>query len=451
VSIQKTTAGAVLGILVLGAILTVAGTASAALTGAIYTTEVDANGDCTGVDINLYESKLDVYVDGGPRHVGNGTQLPDGDYYIQVTDPSGKSVLGSSVNNDASTESTTQTPVKVVDGSFEECYQLWAVVSYKQGSKTKQGYKDTPNNGGVYKVWISKSTTFENSTNKTDNFKVLENKDAEPAQITVRKFYDANNNGVWDDGEVEIDDWVVHMDYPSDYDDLDGDVFTPWSDFVPAPKNGTWAYTITERMPSESSCGFWAASTPTSVTIYVEAGGSYTVTFGNYCLKAADVTMSTKGFWHNKNGSEMVTSDDLAGLRALNLVDGNGNAFDPTESSFDEGEKLSDSPYDLSPWLVDGGSSDASHVRENFAQQLAAFYLNAQHYLGGGAAYFFYAPSIGNAGPDGEWISATDLIDLANEALGDGYDSYLHGLLDAANNDTVPVLGVAPEPCCFEF
>ena len=65
------------GIMLLGAILTIAGTAMAALTGAIYTTEV-VDGVCTGVDINLYESKLDVYVDGGPRHVGNGTQLPDG-------------------------------------------------------------------------------------------------------------------------------------------------------------------------------------------------------------------------------------------------------------------------------------------------------------------------------------------------------------------------------------
>ncbi|MEN8150128.1 MAG: hypothetical protein ABFS86_09910, partial [Planctomycetota bacterium] len=254
-------------------------------------------------------------------------------------------------------------------------------------------------------------------------------------------------NGVWDTGETEIEGWKVQVDYPLDYADLSQEVFTAWDDDVPTPKNGTYTYTFTELFP----CDKWVATTPTTVTVDVEAGGSYTVLFGNVCLVPADVTMGTKGFWHNKNGSAMVTSDDLAGLRALCLVDGNGNAFDPYESSFDEGEKFADNPDDLSPWLIDGGSSDAKHVRENFAQQLAAFYLNCQHYLDGGATYFFYAPGIGDAGPDGDYISAKDLLDLANDALCDGYDSDLHDLLDDANNDILDVLVVSPSACTFSY
>ena len=415
--------------LFVGAALT-ASVGHAALTGAIFTTEVDANGVCTGVNVNQYDSKQDVYVDGGPRHFGNGTQLPDGDYYIQVTDPSGKTVLGSSVNNNGTTAVSSQTPVTVVNGSFEDCYQLWSVVSCKNGNSRKQGYKDTPNNGGVYKVWISTTSTFENSTNKTDNFKVRLNKDATPATLTVRKFYDADRDGTWDADESEITGWMVNIDYPSLYDLLDGTVFTPWSEEIPAPKSGTYTYVVSEIMP---------------------AGGSYTVVFGNYAFVPADVTMHTKGFWHNQNGAPLVTDDDLAGLRALCLVDGDGNDFDPTSSSFDSGEKRSDSPGDLSPWLIDGGSGDDNHVRENFAQQLAAFYLNVQHYLDGGTDFYLYAPGYGNTGPGGDYISGADLLSLADEALCDGYDSGLHELLDDANNDLVTVIVVSPTAPAFSY
>ena len=437
-------AGALLG----AALVVASGSATAALSGAIFTTEVDETGECTGVNINHYDSKLDVYLDGGPAHIGDGTQLPDGSYYVQVTDPSGANVLGSSVNNNSSTQSTTQTPISVVDGHFEDCYQLWAIVSYKQGPHSKQGYKDTTNNGGVYKVWISTTSTFENSTNKTDNFKVRLNKDADPATLTVRKFYDADRDGTWDADESEITGWMVNIDYPSLYDLLDGTVFTPWSEEIPAPKSGTYTYVVSEIMPAG---GFWVATTPTSVTVNVAAGGSYTVVFGNYAFVPADVTMHTKGFWHNQNGAPLVTEDDLAGLRALCLVDGDGNDFDPTSSSFDSGEKRSDSPGDLSPWLIDGGSGDDNHVRENFAQQLAAFYLNVQHYLDGGADFYLYAPGYGNTGPGGDYISGADLLSLADEALCDGYDSGLHELLDDANNDLVTVIVVSPTAPAFSY
>ena len=54
------------------------------VSGAIFTTDLG----CTGVNINIFQSKDDVYLDGGPAHVG-AAGLPDGSYYVQVTEPNG--------------------------------------------------------------------------------------------------------------------------------------------------------------------------------------------------------------------------------------------------------------------------------------------------------------------------------------------------------------------------
>lgn len=110
------------------------------LTGAIFTT------DSTGhaVNANIYDSKEKVYLNGGPDK--KGSLLPDGTYYVRITDPSGSVVL-----------SVTRT-VTVVDGVFP-LTQL-------------APFSDTPNNGGEYKVWVSRTADFTPSCSKTDNFKV---------------------------------------------------------------------------------------------------------------------------------------------------------------------------------------------------------------------------------------------------------------------------------------
>ena len=59
--------------------------------GAIWTTVVDG----TEVNFNIYDSKEDVYLNGGPGH-GSGSNsngLPDGIYVFMVTDPSGATLL----------------------------------------------------------------------------------------------------------------------------------------------------------------------------------------------------------------------------------------------------------------------------------------------------------------------------------------------------------------------
>lgn len=65
--------------------------ATPSMSGAIFTTLPDG----TRVNANIYPSKEDVYLDGGPGPQAPVTAagLPEGDYYFQVTDPSGKDLL----------------------------------------------------------------------------------------------------------------------------------------------------------------------------------------------------------------------------------------------------------------------------------------------------------------------------------------------------------------------
>src|SRR5437588_8738679 len=57
---------------------------AAAAPGSIFTTF----GNGTTVNGNIYPSKADVYLNGGPQNE-NAQGLPDGTYYFQVTDPMG--------------------------------------------------------------------------------------------------------------------------------------------------------------------------------------------------------------------------------------------------------------------------------------------------------------------------------------------------------------------------
>lgn len=146
---------------------------AAQVTGAVFTTTYDASTGCTGVDLNHYADKRDVYLDGGPAHKGDQTGLPDGDYYVQITSPMG-TLLGTSLGMDL------EAPVHVVNGSFTvnsegqgPCYRLWDIVHLTPDFEP--GYADTDNNGGEYKVWVSTVRTFDNDDTKTDNYQVRVN------------------------------------------------------------------------------------------------------------------------------------------------------------------------------------------------------------------------------------------------------------------------------------
>lgn len=403
-------AAAAIGAAVFGAV------ADQPVSGAIFTTYGDGSG--AAVNVNIYNAKDDVYLNGGPAHPG-AAGLPDGEYYVQVTEPNG-TVLGTSLG------SIDETPVIVSGGEFYQLYQLSSILL--RASDSTQGYDDTTNNGGEYKVWVSNDRSFANNSSKTDNFKVKPRDnggDDEPDPIVhVMKFYDANANGAWDSGEAAVDGWKVDVAGANGYTDV---VYTTWTATVDA---GDW--TFTEATPVETN---WLHTSALSVSLTLANGDEKDVTFGNLCLGAGGGL--TLGFWSNKNGQKLIGGDDLSMLRGCNLVGASGSAFDPTSAGA------------VKTWLLNGNAVNMSYM---LSVQLSAMELNV---LNGGVSgsSLVYAPGLGTSGHadvDGDgtpdFLSVSDLMAAADAELathttafdGDAWRSYQEALknaLDAGNNN----------------
>lgn len=177
-------------------------TLTSALTGAIFTTLVDG----TTVNSNLYDAKEDVYLDGGPgaNAPPGAAALPEGDYYFQVTSPSGNTLLSSDaiecrefhVNDVGVISSVPVNGCSHATGNDADNAGLTVQL---------MPYDDTPNPGGEYKVWVTNVDDYEagqgkhgfiNADSKTDNFKVKDD--------TVREEPCCGNGTV--EGSEECDD-----------------------------------------------------------------------------------------------------------------------------------------------------------------------------------------------------------------------------------------------------
>ncbi len=246
-------------------VVPVIGALAAPLSGAIFTTTPD--GAIVNENVH-YNAKIDVYLDGGPGPNAPQTAagLPDGQYYFQVTDPSGKVLLSQdpaicrkvqitggvitallSIGNTYTVGKTT-VPCSIQDPPTPP-YDPSAVQGVAGPSgrhDTNQDvdhgppaivvqlmpFYDTPNPGGVYKAWMIPVATYVanggNPTTVPQPYKVrgvqvgyqrdpgfgpprdqvktdnFKVKEFFPPEITVRKFEDLNGNGVWDPGEPEI-------------------------------------------------------------------------------------------------------------------------------------------------------------------------------------------------------------------------------------------------------
>jgi choice-of-anchor A domain-containing protein len=312
------------------------------LSGAIFTTVED--GSVVNENVH-YDAKEDVYLDGGPgpNAPASAAGLPEGDYYFQVTDPSGKDLLSSDhiscrrihvneygVIDEYYTDGTNYVRVESA-GKGKKSYS-WAPTActdHATGTDIDHGgspenaitvqlypYDDTPNNGGVYKVWIIPTTDYEEnvgsiidpptdcgsdpdcavngedwhggyfhgfigSDSKTDNFKVKKKgKPCDAPTVMVRKFEDDNENGAWDSGEAELT-WKV---FTTDTLAMENTEYTPF--VVTTPLAGDYVY-------REDSAPGWeqtalivdgvSKTVSDSVTLAVAGtcGETHTIDFGN--------------------------------------------------------------------------------------------------------------------------------------------------------------------------
>jgi hypothetical protein len=394
--------------------LLVAGSLLAQTPGAIFTTDPS----CTGTNINIYSSRQNVYLDGGPRRPGSAG-LAEGAYYVKVTEPGG-TLLGTSVG------AAIERPL-VVDASGEPlgCLSVWAALI--KASDGTVGYDLTSNSGGEYKLWVSQNSAFPNHESKTDNFKVKETVVPPVARLIVRKYYDANANNVRDSSEPYLLGWEMKI---TDSDAVEITRYTEVDIQVEA------GHFIVE----ESMAPGWLPTGPLSRHLTVLPGGTGTVAFGNVCLGPGGGR--TLGFWSNKHGQALVGSDDLAMLQTLNLRDDIGGDFDPTAYA------------GFRNWLLAGRATNMAYM---LSVQLSAMALNVHNGFVSGTA-MIYAPGATSANSLG-FASVNSVMAEADASLAsDGYtvlsgatrtyQENLKNALDRANNN---LNFVQSQPCAFEF
>jgi hypothetical protein len=258
--------------------------------GAIFTTLPDGS----KVNYNIYSSKPDVYLDGGPGDHAPATAagLPDNRYVFQVTDPSGKTLL--SVDDARCREFDVLNGVIVAVVPAGGCEHATGIdADHGINSLTPSNppavtvqlcggglidatsptacFNDTPNPGGEYKVWVSSQADyldgcallgvanglapgvvdcgFKTKGNahgfvprhtKTDNFKVF----GQPREIDGR--FHAPNGDILDGMEVTWTDTLGASNNKFSYLDLEHDVHH--EAHVEDVENGTHTFTINNQV-----------------------------------------------------------------------------------------------------------------------------------------------------------------------------------------------------------
>ena len=335
----------------------------AQLAGAIFTTLEDG----TRVNANIYEAKEDVYLDGGPGPNAPSTAagLPPGNYYFQVTDPSGKVLLSEDpVKCREFIVSEDGVIVAVVGATSLQRYRgdlIEAACEHQTGIDQDQAglgaitvqlmpYADTPNRGGVYKVWITPVDRFVGNPDevdnpdffhgfvprysKTDNYKVRRRNRPDPDFLKVRKFHDENLNCIQDEGEAEVIGWEVTVIDPLG---VENTLFTPVCIVVSNDEDVTW--TVVESQPagtaqtSSALDGVLVSCLPAadpSVDVFFEKAReaeTREVLYGNV---GVGTISACKFFDRNGNGAQDDGELGIPGWEfVLTGVDAAGNAVGP--------------------------------------------------------------------------------------------------------------------------
>jgi hypothetical protein len=227
------------------------------LSGAISTKTAD--GTLVTEDAR-YRHKAEVYLasGAGPYSPPTARGLPEGDYFFQVTDPSGERLLSEDhiscrklhVNSQGAIDFVYQGTNYVrrkLMWKAEPCQHEFATqVDYSElGTTTVQllPYDDTPDDGGAYKVWTTRVEEYVGEPitcsgaagcnvngagreagafhgfiardSKTYTFRVPSSGHLEPSAITVRRFHDKNLNCTRDPEEEDIAGPAVQVTEPS--------------------------------------------------------------------------------------------------------------------------------------------------------------------------------------------------------------------------------------------
>jgi hypothetical protein len=365
--------------LVLAAACLMAGPASAAaIHGAIFTTDAAGN-----VNVNIYDAKADVYLNGGPTNDNCAAAgVDDGTYVFQITNPNGDTLL--STDDISHREFTVSGGVIVAPANDHP-----SVGGDCGGIRVQMApFNDTPNNGGEYKAWITRKddyiangNTFKPGSVKTDNFKVKVAAPEGKGGILVYKFYDANGNGIWDSEEVPLFGWamtVTGTGYSSIGLTQSPDGLVTFSDlgvggnpYSVEEGNGGSRWVQSASLVNGSPSGL-SPENPVAITLV--AGETTQVDFGNYCTCA--IKPYPTSYWLGSGGQTKL-NDKAAMTPEFKLLNG-ANLRSPAGGQFNLSLLVDQATNyaNLSSWLM--GADSSTNEAYRLSAQLAILKLNVE-------------------------------------------------------------------------
>ncbi len=288
---------------------------------------------------------------------------------------------------------------------------------------------------------VTNSVTVEFPNSNHTNWVIFGN--VPLGSVTVVKFYDRDGSGTLTGDEPFIEGWTFYLDgtaisgaevHLTQTTDATGQAL--FDDLLPG------VYQITEELPTAQ----WVCTTDPTLDVDLLAGEDLIRMFGN-ALTSTNVGFGTKGYWHNRNGLQETTTNALAYLNSLapwlEVSTYFGAGDEPIDGVFTNGAPVEAAKGSTGDVIAPAGSAlaEQSHFlvdpnaggdpREQLAQQLDAFVMNAYHRLTLGSAIWVVLP-----GYEG-WMTTADLIEHAAGIwdTGDAADQIvMAGILDAFNN-----------------
>lgn len=256
---------------------------------------------------NHHSSKDAVYLSGGPQNQNHA--LPDGSYYFQVTGPSGNDLL--------STDPAVCRQLIVFNGRITaadgpSCQHPTGIPGSAEDGSTPiklMPFNDTPNPGGNYKAWLIAKTSnttvaadgihinFKNSDAKSEIFRAdsVSCPNCSPTYVLGgRKFYDANQNGLFDSDEVPVADVQIYISAGDTQTIVTTSASGVWSTTVPTGVE----YLVLEFLPFTGPEGepgsYWQQTAPAAndegLRSYsgTATGDQTNLNFGNVCFELDD-------------------------------------------------------------------------------------------------------------------------------------------------------------------